>query len=78
MNRIPPPIDRMPEVSDPIEDKSVVVYLNRLRKSMSDALAKRATKTEPVMEVLLYSPSGKVFSVKVDNAGALSTEEKAS
>ena len=77
MSRLPPPSVRLPEVTG-VTDGEVREYLNRLRKAVTDELNRRAAKTEPTMEALLFSPSGKVFRVKVDDAGVLSTEEVAS
>ena len=48
-------------------------FLRDLSTSLDKELKVRVPNTQPSAALLLASPSGKVYSVQVDDAGALST-----
>lgn len=58
---------------DGIEDVAIKTYLQRLIRQLTGLFEDRPDKNTPRDSVLLVSPSGSVYSVKVSDAGVLST-----
>lgn len=65
-----PPTDNLPSaptVYDPKWGRSLV-------QAISDALSRRLAVTQPTPELLMLSPDGSVYALKVSDNGTLSTE----
>jgi hypothetical protein len=77
MKRNPPPRPRLTK-APPFKEVGLTQYLDSLSEDIVRELYTRATVTEPVFEVLLTSPAGKVWSVTISDAGILTATEKAS
>lgn len=77
MRRAPPPPPRISK-APPFEDVGVTKHFDRVAVDVSRELQSRIVKTEPVDNLLLMSPGGKVFKVTVDDTGVISTTELAS
>ena len=75
--KAPPSQSRLP-ASPQFKEAGLTDHLNRLSVSLQREFTERPTKTTPVSSVLLMSPSGKVYTVTVDDTGALVTTELAS
>jgi len=55
-------------------DRKLFEYLQRMNKSVRRAVDDRPAMFTPLAELLMYSPSKKVYRLKVSDAGVLSTE----
>lgn len=53
---------------------AVKAYLDQLLKALHGTLTSVVSTNTPVGSILLVSPNGSVYSVKVTDAGALVTE----
>lgn len=65
----PPKVDPSIRFSDP----AVYEYASLLDRALKTEFSTRPPSTMPQDKILLLSPSGKVYSVQVDDAGALYT-----
>lgn len=77
MRKAPPQAPRLSKAPE-FEDRAVTAHFNKLAVDLTRELQARPSVTEARDNVMLMSPSGKVFKVTVDDAGALITEELAS
>lgn len=56
-----------------LKDPAVTAYLRDLSLALQSEFDKRVPSNQGVNEALLVSPSKKIYSVRVDDAGVLST-----
>lgn len=61
---------------DAVKDEATKSYLLRLVKQLSGAFDSRPAQNTGTGELLLVSPNGSVYSVKVTDAGVLQTTLK--
>ena len=64
----------LPSPGTNINDLGVKTYLHNLVRAILGGTKNMVTTESPVGSILLVSPDGSVYSVKVTNAGALTTE----
>ena len=67
----PGPIDNIPQPPADIFNAPTRNYLMRLVQSLTAIVNRKAEKDIPQASVLLVSPNGSVYTVKVTDAGAL-------
>lgn len=65
---------KLPTPDTNINDLGVKTYLQQLVRAILGGTKNMVTTESPVGSILLVSPDGSVYSVKVTNAGALTTE----
>jgi len=52
----------------------IKTYLTQLVRALNGSMSRMVTTESPVGSILLVSPNGSVYTVKVTDAGALVTE----
>jgi hypothetical protein len=65
---------KLPVPGTNVNDLGVKTYLTQLVRALNSGLSKMVTTESPVGSVLLVSPNGSVYTVKVTDAGVLETE----
>jgi hypothetical protein len=73
VRRAPPPVPRLADVPNNIEDKVVAGHLRQLRETLVRELSARPPFTQPQPDLLLMSPNGTVYRLTVNDAGFLAT-----
>lgn len=68
------PIGKLPMPDTNINDLGVKTYLTQLVRAILSGTSRMVTTESPVGSVLLVSPNGSVYTVKVTDAGVLTTE----
>ena len=65
---------KLPTPPTEIKDLTAKTYLQNLVRAILGGTKNMVTTESPVGSILLVSPNGSVYSVKVTDAGALTTE----